>query len=108
MKIKEIVRGTTPKFQFIFEIVPVTDIEKAVFAIYQCDIPILEKGMTDATVDAETNSIAWQLTQEDTFLLKPCRTAIISMDWVTSDGTRGRSDEVSFQVNQPAKRAVIE
>lgn len=99
-----IVRGTTPTIEFTFTQIDPSDITVAYLALKQNSQTVVEKSITDATVTSE--SVMFTLAQEDT--LKLTRdSGVITLDWKTANGVRGRSNALEFKVEDPAKNEVI-
>lgn len=101
----QIIRGTTPTITFTFNDMDPYDITKAVLAIKQSDVTVIEKtdGMTKTA-----NTISWTLTQTETLSLSTSNNrALIVCDWLTTGGVRGRSVEQYVSVGEPAKNAEI-
>lgn len=99
-----IIRGTTPTITFTFSDISVLTIEAAYMTLKQCGDIVVEKTLSDATQGE--NSLSWKLTQEDTLKLSS-QTGIIVCDWLLSDGTRGRSGVMQFDIGEPAINGVI-
>lgn len=93
---KRIVTGTTPTICYTFSIVQPADITTAIMTISHGGDILIQKNLTTATVDED--SISWTLSQAETLLLPvPCTDripAILMLNWLTADGTRGTSRRV--------------
>ena len=100
----KIIIGTTPTITYTFKGVPVNSIVKAVLAVKERGVNILEKDLSDATVGEDT--LSWTLTQEET-LQFGAKTATMMLNWKASDGTRGASEEVFIQGSPNHIREVI-
>lgn len=103
-----IIRWTTPTFEFPFdEDIDVSDIDTAYLVIKQWGNNIVEKDITSATVDTSTNTVSWTLTQAETGLVVTAKKCDVMMDWLLDDGTRGRSEVVTYSVEDSGKNEVI-
>ena len=100
----KIIIGTTPTITYTFKVVPVSSITKAVLTVKERGVNIIEKDLSDATVGEDT--LSWTLTQEETLQLG-AKTATMMLNWKTSDGTRGASEEVFIQSSPNHIREVI-
>ena len=101
----ELIRGTTPTLQFTFETIQATDITVAFLVVSQMGQTKIQKGIETATVDDSTMS--FKLTQAETLSLVENRPALVTLDWLTGDGTRGRSVETVFSVDNSGVNEVI-
>jgi hypothetical protein len=101
-----LIRGTTPTVSVSYDLIYTEDITDARLVVKQCGIKVLELGKTRAT-DAD-NSLTWTLTQQETLQLKPGRIATVMVDWLLTDGTRGRSEELAFRVEDSGIEGVID
>lgn len=86
----EIAIGTTPTITYSFNIVNPSDIVVAYMTIKVAGEIIIQKDLNEAIVEETT--ISWTLSQDDTLEIGK-RHAKIMLNWVTSDGTRGVSEE---------------
>lgn len=102
-----IVRGTTPTIIFTFQTIDVSDIDTAYLVLKQWDTAKITKDITSATVDSEAGTLSWTLTQTESLTLEVSKKCSIMCDWLTSDGTRGRSVEKTESVENPGKNEVI-
>ena len=103
-----IVRGSTPTIQIKFKTVDVRQLTKAVLVIKQCEMPVIALNEERCTIDEESGSISFKLTQTETLELNKYKLAVLSCDWLCNDGTRGRSKELACRVEDPANEGVIE
>lgn len=114
----EIIRGTTPLIQFTFQTIEIENITTAYLVISQLNTAVIEKDLTNATVTEETivvdnvettvaKSLDFRLQQADTLKLKKNITGEIVLDWLTLDGTRGRSNKMIFTVDDSGKNEVL-
>lgn len=68
------IRGTTPTITLDLPAnVPVSNIDEAVFSIAQDGEEVIQKRLSDMTLDVSGNTLQAWLTQEDTFKLKEGR-----------------------------------
>ena len=86
-----IIIGTTPTITYTFKVVPVSSIVKAVLTVKERGANIIEKDLSDATVEEDT--LSWTLTQEETLSIG-AKSASMMLNWKLADGTRGASDVV--------------
>ena len=100
-----IIRGTTPTLEFKYNDIHVGDIAVANLVIKQQGATKITKDITTAT--SGSNSLSWTLSQTDTLSLAPAKSATIVCDWKTSGGVRGRSVELTVNVEEPGKAEVI-
>ena len=101
-----IIRGTTPTIRYTFSSVDVSDIDVAKLIIKQNGVSLISKELSDATV-GETY-LDWKLSQEDTFKLSKDLMAMVGLDWLLEDGTRGIGNSVLCSVCDPNYNQVIE
>lgn len=83
--------GTTPNIIFTFKSVSVENITTAILTIMKNGNEVLRKTIESATVGEK--SLTWKLSQEDTITVGDGNASCM-LNWVTSDGTRGASDEL--------------
>lgn len=83
--------GTTPNIIFTFKSVSVENITTAILTIMKNGNEVLRKTIESATVGDK--SLTWKLSQEDTITVGDGNASCM-LNWVTSDGTRGASDEL--------------
>lgn len=102
-----IIRWTTPTFIFSFQTVDVSDIDEAYLVVKQWDTAVIEKDLTSATVDTDENTLSWTLTQAEAGLLTTGKRYAAMCDWLTSDGTRGRSKVDEGSIENAGKNEVI-
>lgn len=102
-----VVRFTTPTFKFTFKKVDVSDIVEADLVVKQWDNTIVEKDFSSATVDTNENALLWTLTQAEAGLLLTGKRYAAMCDWLTSDGTRGRSKVDEGSIENAGKNEVI-
>ena len=103
---EQIAKWTTPTITYKPSSVDVSDIENAYLCIKQYAKIIIEKDIDDADVDED--SISWTLSQEDTGKLSEGKECVAGVDWVTIDGTRGRSNIGKYLVVGSGKDEVID
>ena len=107
----EIIRGTTPTLLYTFQDIDPGDVTFAYLLIKQQNATKIEKGLSDATVTADTQTvkgnISFTLSQAETLTLSNRYKAVVSLDWKLSDGTRGRSNVVMFTVEDSGKNEVV-
>ncbi len=101
-----IIRGTTPTITFTFNDVPTSSIAVAYFIVKQRGNIVIEKTM-NAISDITENSISWTFTQSESLALKMGYEAKIYCDWKLQNGTRGRSKEGVYFVEEAGKPEVI-
>ena len=99
----EIARWTTPTIIYKPSTLETGDISTAVLCVKQTGKTIIEKDLSSATVNAENQTISWKLTQQETGQLADHRECCIGIDWVSNDGTRGRSKVSSYMVVRSGK-----
>lgn len=103
-----IIRWTTPTFEFPFdEGIPVSDITSAVLVLKQWGNTIVSKDITSAEIDSVSNTVSWKLTQAETGLVVNAKKVEVMCDWLLDDGTRGRSDVVSYNVEDSGVNEVL-
>lgn len=102
---ENIVRGTTPLIKFTFSTIDPEDLAEAYLVIKQNNAAVITKGLSDAAVG--THDISWILTQEETLELADGKPAVICLDWVTVDGTRGIGQSQTVGVTSSAIEEVI-
>ena len=100
----QIIRGTTPTIKFTYADITVSAITTAILTVKQNGTDIITKDLTDATIGADY--ISWTLTQTETLSLGKTGVVIVC-DWVTTDGTRGRSNILNATIGEPGKNEVI-
>lgn len=96
-----IIRGTTPTLVYKFKEVDVSTITEAYLNI--AGAGALEKDLDDATVGEDT--IAWTLTQAETLAMTGG--VVSQINWKTSDGTRGASEQEYIETLANMKNEVI-
>ena len=99
----EIIRGTTPTLIFTFSTIDVNNITTAYLTV-KGDVSF-EKDIDQAVKDE--NTLSWTLTQTETLSLVVNKPVTIYCDWVTIDGTRGRSKQKTAMVAPTGKEMVI-
>lgn len=99
-----IIEGTTPTIKYTFGSVSVTDITTAYLTIKKSDSVAIERDITTATVGDDY--LSWILTQAETLSLGVGK-ATMMLNWVTSDGVRGASEESYFTVAENHKEEEI-
>ena len=92
----KIVIGTTPTIKFVFSRIDPADIVTAILTIKnKSGETVLEKQLYEG--NSYSNYISWLFSQEDTISLgKGVFTAMCN--WVTIDGIRGVSPEITIKV----------
>ena len=103
----ELIKGTTPTIQFVFSAINVAEIETAFLIVKQFNRNVIEKSIDEADIDTESNSLEWELEQQDSLKLSARDEAVICCDWKLQDGTRGRSNVVECRVTLSGKDEVI-
>ena len=88
-----IVVGTTPNIIYTFKSVSVSNIVTAILTIKKDGSEVLRKTIDDATVGDK--SLTWKLSQDDTLSVGDGKASCM-LNWVTADGTRGVSDEMTL------------
>lgn len=96
--------GTTPNIIFTFKSVSVQNITTAIMTVRKDGEEVLRKTLDDATVDEK--KLTWRLTQEDTIAIGDGNASCM-LNWVTSDGTRGASDELTLMFDSNHIKEVI-
>lgn len=106
----EIIRGTTPTILYTFNDIDPGDISYAYLLLKQKNAQI-EKYLADASVTADTETskgnISFTLTQAETLTLFEGQRAVCSLDWKLENGTRGRSNVVTFSVSSSGKNEEV-
>lgn len=104
----EIIRGTTPTIEYTFRDIQADEIRQAYLTIIQGAV-ILERDLSTATVvvSESENKLTWTLTQEETLRFRDQAQAVVYLDWVTSDGTRGAGRTVQTGIAPTGKNEVI-
>lgn len=101
----DIIRGTTPTIKFIFNTIEVANITTAYFSIKNGQKTIVQKDLSSAIISS--NSLAWKLSQQESFLLPMGGSVTVVCDWKLADGTRGRSKIESYRVAAAGKSEII-
>lgn len=108
---ESIIRGTTPTIEVTFPTVDVSSITAAFLTVRSGPPPerdaepIISKNLSAGTKGEK--SITWTLTQTDTLALVPGLRVTVCCDWKTQDGTRGRSQEAVYLVEETGIDGVI-
>lgn len=102
-----IIRGTTPTILWKFSTAQVGEITSAYLTIKRKNIAAIEKGIADASINVEENTISWTLTQEDTLQLKEFKEYELHCDWLLNDNVRGAGTTAVAQVLPAGKDEVI-
>ena len=102
-----IVRGTTPTIIFSFKEITVSTITEAFLVVKQWDAAKITKDLDAGTVDSVAKTVSWKLTQSETLGLDQTKQAVITCDWLLTDGTRGRSVAKTECVENSGKDSVI-
>lgn len=100
-----LIRGTTPTIKFTFSQISPTDIREAYLVFKKQGLSVLEKSLGYA--DIEENCISFTLTQQETLAFTAGTRLTCCLDWLTADGTRGRSKTAEFCVDNSGKDEVI-
>ena len=100
-----IIRGTTPTITFTFADIDVNNISVAIMTVKQSGEIVIEKTLADASIGED--SLSWKLTQEDSLKLVSKLNGQLLCDWLLTDGTRGRSNVLQFEVGEPAVNRAI-
>lgn len=90
-RMTKIIIGTTPTITYKFKVVDVSEITVAILTIKERGTTLIEKDLSDATV--EEDSLSWTLSQEETLSIG-AKSASMMLNWKLADGTRGASDAV--------------
>ena len=101
----KIIRGTTPTVKFTFKTIQVGNIRTAYLVIKRGGSAVFKK--TDGNADAEENSLSFTLSQEETLSLPYGDNMTIGLDWLTVDGTRGRSNIEKLRTGDSGIEEVI-
>ena len=99
-----IVRGTTPTIRYSFSTINISDLSVAKLVIFQ-DEAVITKDLSEGSVGV--NYVEWTLSQTDTLALIPSVRAIIKLDWLLSDGTRGVGNTMLCSVGNSAINEVL-
>lgn len=99
-----IIRGTTPTIKYTFSTVSVSDITAAYLTIVMNGSTLLEKDLTQATIDSD--SISWTLTQQESLAMTGSKVTAM-LNWKLNDGTRGASTRTALFVEKNDKEEVI-
>lgn len=75
----EIVKGTTPTFQYTFNAIDPTELTEAYFVIRQGRENIIQMPLSEAEIDGTT--VSFTISQEDSLKLIPGLKATILLDW---------------------------
>lgn len=102
-----IIRWTTPTFIFKFNTIEVSEIDEAYLVVKQWDNTVIEKDLTNATIDTANNTLSWTLSQAEAGLLSTGKRYAAMCDWLTSSGTRGRSKVLEGSIENSGKNEVI-
>lgn len=102
---EQLIKGTTPTIRYSFSTVTVSNIVVALLKVTQKGVQI-QKNLTDAEVQAK--ALEWVLTQEDTLALKDNQYAMITLDWLLADGTRGAGNTAIIKVVPSGTNEVLE
>ena len=102
----ELVKGTTPTIRYNFSSVTVSDIVVALLKITQAKGVQVVKDLEDATVG--NKYLEWVLTQEETLSLKEGNYALITLDWLLDNGTRGFGKQSVVKVVPSGTNEVLE
>lgn len=102
------IRGTTPTFTFkIQSSVPVTTLSEAFITFKQLKKVVLEKGLSDCTVDTENNTITLELSQAETLLFEESIMAEVQLRVRLQDNSALASDVKRIDVHRILKEGVI-
>lgn len=99
-----LIKGTTPTFQFTFDVIDPSDITSAYLTVKQGGAIVLEKDISSAVVGDGT--ISWQLTQYDTLHFSLGKITVM-LNWLTENGIRGATPEKVILVEDNHKDEVI-
>lgn len=90
----KIVIGTTPSIKFVFKKVDPSDFSKAILTFKNCTgQKILQKELDTAEIGRDY--IQWTLSQSETLDFGK-ETITVMLNWLTTYGVRGTSDEVTL------------
>lgn len=104
---ESIVKGTTPTIKWAFSTVDVSTIISAYLIVRNKKTVVMEKSLTDATVDTTAKSISWTLTQAETLSLKEFQEYGLFCSWLLADGTRGEGKSKTVMICPTGKDEVI-
>lgn len=96
----ELIRGTTPSYNFVDFGFDPGNITAATFIVKQAKNVIIEKELADATVSED--AVRWTLTQAETLRLDPKLPAVIYCIWKNGE-TRGESQRLTVEVRDTDK-----
>lgn len=102
---KQIIKGTTPTLKFTFDNIMTESICLAYLTIVQDKKLIIEKDITEATMD--DGYIEWTLSQEETLMFNHISSLRIQMRYKLSDGFVGASDIKEVDVEKILKDGEI-
>lgn len=100
-----IVRGTTPTVKYTFKVIDPENITVAYFTMWQGETDILEKDLTEATI--ENGCLCWTLTQEETLSLDDKMQVEYECRYKTNDGSAFKTNKTAERVESPRKGGVI-
>lgn len=87
-----IIRGTTPTIVIRYKTISVSDIIGAYLTIKQSSNRlVINKDLSNATIDLENNSLSWKLSQEETLQINEQYMLRLQCRYLLSDGTAGSS-----------------
>ena len=101
-------RGTTPTL--ILEMpaeIPVKDLDEAVLSVEQRNKEVIEKRLSEMTIDEATNTMEIMLMQEETLLLQDSRIADVQLKVKLADGSVIASDVIRVPVSEILNEEVI-
>lgn len=101
-------RGTTPTL--ILEMpaeIPVKDFEEAVLSVEQRNKIVIEKRLSEMTIDEAANTMEVVLTQEETLLLQDSRVADVQVKVKFTDGSVIASEVIRVPVSEILNEEVI-
>ena len=101
-------RGTTPTL--ILEMpaeIPVKDLDEAVLSVEQRNKKVIEKRLSEMTIDEAANTMEIMLMQEETLLLQDFRIADVQLKVKLADGSVIASDVIRVPVSEILNEEVI-
>lgn len=101
-------RWTTPSFDIEFDdTVDVAEIDKAFLIIKQWDATVVEKSISSAVVDTDTNTISWTLSQAETGAIVKGKRCEVQCDCLFNSGARTTTDPITYTIQDSGVDEVI-
>lgn len=101
----EIARLTTPAFTYKPSMVPISEVAKIFFVLWQDDNILVQKDITQATVSE--NGFTWILSQVETQALISRKQAFGKIDYLTTGGLRYTTRTKVYEITESAINEVI-